>query len=257
MTQYDQWLREVLQRFGNGEVSLDEALQQLHDLPYEDIEFAKLDHHRSMRHGFPEVVLAQGKTADQIIQIVDRLRAKGGNVLVTRMSQEQAVSVCGKFPTAEYDSTSGVFRLWQIPPAPQGLGKVVVITAGTADIPVAEEAYLCSEILGNPTIRLYDVGVAGIHRLFDNIDIIRDASVLIVVAGMEGALPSVVGGLTDKPIIAVPTSIGYGASFNGIAALLGMLNSCASGMVVVNIDNGFGAAYAATRINRLGKERHG
>lgn len=257
MTQYDHWLRDVLQRFAGGEVTLEQALRQLRDLPYEDLGFAKLDHHRSIRHGFPEVVLAEGKTSDQIIQIVDRLLAKGGNVLVTRMSQDQAVSVCGKFPTAEYDSTSGVFRLLQHPLEPKGLGKVVIISAGTADLPVAEEAYLCAETLGNPMARLYDVGVAGIHRLFDNIEIIRDAAVLIVVAGMEGALPSVVGGLTDKPVIAVPTSIGYGASFNGIAALLGMLNSCASGMVVVNIDNGFGAAYAATRINRPGKEHHG
>ncbi len=254
MNRHDQWLRRVLERLAAEEIDLEAALAELRDLPYEDLDFAKLDHHRGMRHGFPEVVLAQGKTAEQVQLIVGRLAAKGNNVLVTRLSQEQATHVTGHFPQAEYDSISRVFRLFQHPVEPRGHGPVLVVSAGTADLPVAQEAALTAEIMGNPVERLSDVGVAGIHRLFDNIDIIRRAAVLIVVAGMEGALPSVVAGLTDRPVVAVPTSVGYGASFGGIAALLAMLNSCASGLVVVNIDNGFGAACAATRINQLGIE---
>jgi len=252
MSRHEQWLRRVLERLTAGEIELDAALAELRDLPYEDLSFAKLDHHRSFRHGFPEVVLAQGKTAEQVRVIVERLAAKGNNVLATRMSEEQAVHVTGHFPRAEYDSISRVFRLIQQPVETRGHGPVVVVSAGTADQPVAQEAALTAEIMGNSIERLFDVGVAGIHRLFDNIETIRRAAVLIVVAGMEGALPSVVCGLTNRPVIAVPTSVGYGASFGGIAALLGMLNSCAGGLTVVNIDNGFGAACAATRINQLG-----
>ena len=251
MNQYDQWVRDILSRFQSGELNMDDALKKLRDLPYEDLDFAKLDHHRSLRHGFPEVVLAQGKTAEQIEEIVRRLAGKGGNVLVTRMDENQAAHVSGHFPTAEYDPVSRTFCLVQQRIQPVGHGPVAILSAGTADMPVAMEAYISAKMMGNPVERLFDVGVAGIHRLLDNIEVVRRAAVLIVVAGMEGALPSVVGGLTDKPLIAVPTSVGYGASFGGIAALLGMLNSCASGTVVVNIDNGFGAAFAATRINQL------
>ena len=251
MNNHDKWIRAVLERFSSGETDLESALAELSDLPYEDLGFAKLDHHRSFRHGFPEVVLASGKSAEQIQAIVERLADKGNNILVTRMSQEQAAHVTGVFPQAEYDPVSRVFRLLQQPIQYSGLGTVLVVSAGTADVPVAMEAALTAETMCNKVEKLFDVGVAGIHRLFDNLDQIERASVLIVVAGMEGALPSVVGGLTSKPLIAVPTSVGYGASFGGIAALLGMLNSCASGTVVVNIDNGFGAAYAATRINQI------
>jgi hypothetical protein len=252
MKQHEQWIRRVLERLSAEEIDLDAALAELHDLPYEDLDFAKLDHHRGFRHGFPEVVLAQGKTADQLDTIIERLAAKGDNVLVTRMNEDQAAHVTGHFPHAEYDPVSRVFRLLRRPIEPRGHGPVLVVCAGTADLPVAMEAVYTAEMMGNPVERLFDVGVAGIHRLFDNVDAIRRAAVLIVVAGMEGALPSVVGGLTDRPLIAVPTSVGYGASFGGIAALLAMLNSCAGGVVVVNIDNGFGAGFAATRINQLG-----
>lgn len=252
MSAYDRWIREILSRLAAGEIEVDAALAGLKDLPYEDLEFAKLDHHRGLRAGFPEVVLAQGKTADQVTAIVERLAQKQTNVLITRASARQADALMLRFPEAQYDETSRCLRLIQQPIEIIGHGTVLVITAGTADLPVAEEAVLSAEIMGNPVARLYDVGVAGLQRLLNNVETIRRAAVLIVVAGMEGALPSVVGGLTDKPLIAVPTSIGYGASFNGLAALLGMLNSCASGTVVVNIDNGFGAACAATRINRMG-----
>ncbi|MHA1569019.1 MAG: nickel pincer cofactor biosynthesis protein LarB [Alphaproteobacteria bacterium] len=254
MSPYEEWVRQVLERLSRNEIDLETALAQLRDLPYEDLDFVKLDHHRSFRHGFPEVVLAEGKTAEQVKTIIERLAEKGNNVLVTRMSADQAAYVSGHFPQSEYDATSRVYRLLQKPIEPTGLGMVLIVSAGTADQPVAEEAALTAEMMGNEIERLYDVGVAGIHRLLDNVETVRRASVLIVVAGMEGALPSVVGGLTKRPVIAVPTSVGYGASFGGIAALLGMLNSCASGTVVVNIDNGFGAAYAATRINRLGND---
>ena len=252
MGAYDQWIRAILTRLAAGEIAVDAALADLKDLPYEDLEFAKLDHHRGLRNGFPEVVLAQGKTPDQVVAIVDRLAQKQNNVLITRANARQADAVATRFPAALYDETSRCLRLLQQPIDRRGHGVVLVVTAGTADLPVAEEAVLSAEIMGNEVERLYDVGVAGLHRLLNNVEIIRRAAVLVVVAGMEGALPSVVGGLTDKPLIAVPTSVGYGASFNGLAALLGMLNSCASGTLVVNIDNGFGAACAATRINRLG-----
>lgn len=251
---YEKWVRQVLQRLTSGEIDEEKALDELRELPYEDLDFAKLDHHRSFRHGFPEVVLAQGKTAEQINEIVGRLAQKGGNVLVTRMDQQQAAYVTGHFPKGEYEPISRIFRLIQESTPTIGHGTVLIISAGTADMPVALEAAISAETMGNPVERLFDVGVAGIHRLFANLEAIQNAAILIVVAGMEGALPSVVGGLSKRPIIAVPTSVGYGASFGGVAALLGMLNSCASGTVVVNIDNGFGAAFAATRINQLGKK---
>jgi len=254
MSQYEQWVRDVLQQVVDGKLDLEGALQQLRDLPYEDLDFAKLDHHRSLRHGFPEVVLAQGKTADQVCKIMQRLTEKSSNVLVTRVDDEQAMHIAGCFPQAEHDPIARTIRLLPNEIEIRGHGTVLVVSAGTADLPVAREAAITAETMGNKVETLFDVGVAGIHRLLDNVNQIRNAAVLIVVAGMEGALPSVVGGLTDRPVIAVPTSVGYGASFGGIAALLGMLNSCASGTVVVNIDNGFGAAFAATRINQLGVE---
>lgn len=252
MPHFDQWIREVLEQTAAGTLDIDQALAQLKTLPYEELEFAKLDHHRSLRSGFPEVILGQGKTPEQIVAIVARLAEKKHNVLATRVTEAQNAAVIKHFPEILYDPTSRCLRLMQQPIVPHGRGPVLVVTAGTADLPVAEEAAISAEMLGNPVQRLYDVGVAGLHRLLGNMETIEKAAVLIVVAGMEGALPSVVGGLTDKPVIAVPTSVGYGTSFNGLAALLGMLNSCASGMAVVNIDNGFGAAFAATRINRLG-----
>jgi len=255
MPRFDHWIREVLERTAAGTIDIEQALAELKTLPYEDLEFAKLDHHRLLRSGFPEVVLGQGKTSEQIAAIVARLAEKKGNILVTRATEAQAAAVARLFPEILYDTTSRCLRLLTQPVVPAGRGTVLVISAGTADLPVAEEAAVSAEILGNPVQRLYDVGVAGLHRLLGNIETIAQAAVLIVVAGMEGALPSVVGGLTGKPVIAVPTSVGYGASFGGIAALLGMLNSCASGAVVVNIDNGFGAAFAATRINRLEASR--
>jgi pyridinium-3,5-biscarboxylic acid mononucleotide synthase len=252
MTAFANWIHEILAGVADGTLTVDQAADRLKDLPYEDLEFAKLDHHRALRSGFPEVVLGQGKDPAQLVQIVVKLAAKGSNVLVTRTSQHQADEVLATLPAAIYDPLSRCLRLEQSPIEPQGHGPVLIVTAGTADLFVAEEAAQSAVMMGNRVERLFDVGVAGIHRLLANIEIIRRASVLIVVAGMEGALPSVVGGLTNRPIIAVPTSVGYGASFDGLAALLGMLNSCASGTVVVNIDNGFGAAYAATRIAQLG-----
>jgi NCAIR mutase (PurE)-related protein len=250
MSAHTQWIREILERLSSGQLDIDGALGELRDLPYENLGFARVDHHRGLRAGFPEVVLAQGKTVEQVAAIVQRLAAKNHNVLVTRATPDHAAAVLAAFPTATYDSVSRCLRIMQQPIETTGRGVVLVVSAGTADLPAAEEAAISAELMGNPVQRLYDVGVAGIHRLLDNVEQIRAASVVIVVAGMEGALPSVVGGLTGRPLIAVPTSAGYGASFGGVAALLGMLNSCAGGVTVVNIDNGFGAACAATRVNR-------
>ncbi len=251
MSSFDHWIREVLEKLAAGKLDVAGALSELKDLPYEDIGFAKLDHHRSLRGGFPEVVLGTGKTPGQVAAIVERLAAKNTNVLVTRATPEQAAAAVAAVPDAVYDEISRCLRVVKQTIEPIGKGPVLILCAGTADLPVAEEAAITAELMGNRVERLFDVGVAGIHRLFGSLDKIRRAAVLIVVAGMEGALPSVVGGLTDRPVIAVPTSAGYGASFGGVAALLGMLNSCVGGAVTVNIDNGFGAAYAATRINRL------
>ncbi|MDP8224886.1 MAG: nickel pincer cofactor biosynthesis protein LarB [Candidatus Lernaella stagnicola] len=252
MSAFNQWIREILEGLAAGNIDVAEALGKLKDLPYEDLGFAKLDHHRAMRAGFPEVVLAEGKTPSQVGEILAHLADKGGNVLVTRANAHHAEAMIEVAPEILYDPVSRCARLVQQVVTPRGHGPVLVASAGTADASVAEEAAQSAELMGNRVERMYDVGVAGIHRLFGNIEVIRRAAVLIVVAGMEGALPSVVGGLTNRPVIAVPTSVGYGASFNGLAALLGMLNSCASGTLVVNIDNGFGAAYAATRIAQLG-----
>lgn len=217
--------------------------------PTEDLGYARLDHDRARRRGFPEVIYGKGKTPDQVREIFARLAAKNPNVLATRVAPEAAALVTSDFPDSEYDPTAGVLRLWR-ERRPKGLGRILVVTAGTADQAVAREALLSAEVMGNEVGQISDVGVAGIHRVLERQDALREARVLIVVAGMEGALASVVAGLVDRPVVAVPTSVGYGAAFGGLAALLGMLNSCSGGITVVNIDNGFGAAFAATLMNR-------
>jgi len=244
-------LKDLLNQVKNGRVSVEQAVKKMKHLPFEDIDFARIDHHRSLRKGFPEVIFGEGKTADQIVEIIARMKKNKENILVTRLEDKKAEAVRKKFPEAVYHPLSRILIcLDKTIKKEKTRGTVLVISAGTSDIPVAEEAFLTAKIMGNPVEHLYDLGIAGLHRLMANQEKIFSASVLIVVAGMEGALPSVVGGLVDRPVIAVPTSIGYGASFNGLAALLGMLNSCASGVAVVNIDNGFGAGYLATLINR-------
>jgi len=246
-------LRELLEGVHGGGVTVDEALARLRNLPFEDLGYATLDHHRSLRLGFPEVVLGSCKTAEQIAGIVEALSKGGGNVLVTRVQQDKVDAVRQLTrPPLEHHAVAGALVLRQEDVAPVGHGPVLVVTAGTGDIPVAEEAGLTAELMGNRVERMFDVGVAGIHRVLNQRERLEAAAVIIVVAGMEGALASVVGGLVPRPVVAVPTSVGYGASFSGVAALLGMLNSCAAGVSVVNIDNGFGAAYVATLINRLG-----
>jgi len=243
-------LKALLLQVGAGTLSADEALEQLKSLPFEDLGFAKVDLHRSLRTGFPEVIFGPGKTVEQIIEIARRLHNNAHNVLITRIDPAKAERVRHAFPEATYSPHAQAATIVHTPPAIVGRGLILVIAAGTSDIPVAEEAALTAELMGNEVERVHDVGVSGIHRLFAHREQLREAAVLIVVAGMEGALPSVVAGLVDKPVIAVPTSIGYGASFGGLAALLAMLNSCAAGVTVVNIDNGFGAAVAASLINR-------
>ncbi|HEX7232789.1 MAG TPA: nickel pincer cofactor biosynthesis protein LarB [Candidatus Binatia bacterium] len=246
-----EWLADLLERVRRNQVSVGEAMDRLRDLPFEDLGFAKVDHHRVLRQGFPEVVMGEGKDANQIAAIVKALRKKKNNVLVTRLDPDKAGEL-KRLRTGLTFHPIARAATWQTNRQKiAGKGSVLVVCAGTSDIAVAEEAVVTSEIMGNRVDRLYDVGVAGIHRLLGNRTRLDAASVLIVVAGMEGALPSVVGGLVAKPVIAVPTSIGYGASFHGLAALLGMLNSCAAGVTVVNIDNGFGAGFAASLINRL------
>ena len=242
-------LADLLAAVQAGDCSVDEALARLRELPYEDLGFARVDHHRGLRNGFAEAILGEGKTPEQVIAIAERMVAAGTNVLVTRLEPDPAARLRTALPGFEYHSLPrlAVHRTRAV--EPEG-GTVLVVTAGTADLPVAEEAAITAELMGNRVERLYDAGVAGIHRLLDRRVRLWEAAVLIVVAGMEGALPSVVGGLVDRPVIAVPTSVGYGAHLGGLAALLGMLNTCAAGVVVVNIDNGFGAAAAATRINR-------
>jgi NCAIR mutase (PurE)-related protein len=243
-------LRTILQHLRDGDVSIDDVLERLRHLPFEDIGCASIDHHRALRQGFPEVILGESKSVEQIERIVGALSEKGNNVLVTRLAEDKALRVMRSFPAARYHGDARCLTIEQKPVEMLGKGKILVISAGTSDIPVAAEAVVTARLMGNEVEQLYDVGVAGIHRLLGRKDLLFSASVLIVVAGMEGALPSVVGGMVSRPVIAVPTSVGYGASFGGIAALLGMLNSCASGVTVVNIDNGFGAAYAASLMNR-------
>lgn len=241
---------EILRAVESGAMSSDEAFTRLKLAPFEDIGFAKVDHHREMRQGVAEVIYGQGKTPEQIERISSTLLSGGDRVvLITRMSPEAAAYV-GENHALVYDPLSKVGRIGDMP-EPDGVGTIVVATGGTTDIPVAEEAALTAEALGNTVKRLYDVGVSGIHRLLDHAEDIMTARCIVAVAGMEGALPSVIGGLADCPVIAVPTSVGYGAAFGGVAALLSMLNSCASGLSVVNIDNGFGAGYLASMINHL------
>ncbi len=243
-------LRALLERVQEGDASVDEALRDLANLPFADLGFARVDHHRHLRTGFPEVVLGLGKTAEQIAAIVGELARTGGNVLATRVPEAHVEAVLRAVPGARHEALARAIVVEQQAIADVGRGTILVISAGTSDLPVAEEAALTARLAGNRVERLNDVGVAGIHRLLGSRATIEAASVLVVIAGMEGALPSVVAGLTSRPVVAVPTSIGYGASFGGIAALLGMLNSCAAGVTVVNIDNGFGAGYAAALINR-------
>lgn len=244
-----QWL-EILKRVAGGEITPEEAFNQIQHLPYEDIGFAKIDYHRAIRCGFPEVVFCQGKRPEQVAEIFRRMASCGCTVLGTRADERIHAAVREACPDVRYFGNARCL-VYGMPSEPVFPGKVLVVTAGTSDLPVAEEALVCGMAMGNRVELLSDVGVAGLHRLLDHRNKLEEASVIIVVAGMEGALASVVGGLTDKPVIAVPTSIGYGAHFGGLAALLGMLNSCAPGVAVVNIDNGFGAAAMATAINRL------
>jgi pyridinium-3,5-biscarboxylic acid mononucleotide synthase len=243
-------IRELFNSVRKGELSPDEAVQRLQHLPFEDLGFAKIDHHRKLRVGMPEVIFGQGKTPSQTAQIFARLAKHGGNVLATRADARQFAAVKKKIAKAEYRELARAIIL-QRDRTTYGKGRISVVSAGTSDIPVAEEAVVTAEIMGNEVEHVYDVGVAGIHRLLANRERLTQARVVIVCAGMEGALPSVVGGLVGVPVIAVPTSVGYGASFKGVAALLGMMNSCASNVSVVNIDNGFGAGYVASLINRL------
>lgn len=244
-------IKTLLEQVKNAEISIDEAAEKLKDLPYKDMGFANIDNHRALRTGYPEVIFCQGKTPEQIRDIMCELVKKGGNIMGTRATAEDYEAVKEALPQAVFFETARIIAvLDERKKANENLPTVAVVTAGTADIPVAEEAAVTAEILGNKVNRIYDVGVAGIHRLFDKLTQIREADVVIAVAGMEGALASVVGGLVDSPVIAVPTSIGYGANLGGISALLSMLNSCANGVAVVNIDNGFGAAYMAAVINK-------
>ncbi|HEX6750332.1 MAG TPA: nickel pincer cofactor biosynthesis protein LarB [Longimicrobium sp.] len=245
-------LRALLAEVAAGAATVEDAERRLAWEPFEELGFASVDHHRALRQGYPEVVFGQGKTPEQVTAIAERIAARGDGFLATRLAPDAAETLAAKIPGIELNTLGRT--AWLAPREPisrRVRGSVLVVTAGTSDLPVAEEAAVTAAAFGNPVERLTDVGVAGIHRLLSRTERLRSAAVVIVVAGMEGALPSVVGGLVSVPVIAVPTSVGYGASFGGIAALLGMLNSCASGVTVVNIDNGFGAAAAASRINLL------
>jgi NCAIR mutase (PurE)-related protein len=242
-------LRLLLEQVRSGALDTEGALTRLRHMPFEDLGFANVDHHRALRHGIPEVVFAKGKTPEQVIAIAERLLESANNVLITRADPECAAAVAQKLAGGEYFPRSGALRFWRDRTL-RGKGTVAVVSAGTSDMPVAEEAQVTAEVMGNEVVTIHDIGVAGIHRLMHHRARLTEARVVVVCAGMEGALPSVVGGLVSCPVIAVPTSVGYGASFNGLAALLGMLNSCASNVTVVNIDNGFGAGYVASLINR-------
>ena len=244
-------LRSLLEQVASGQATVEQAMTQLKTEPFEDLGFAKVDHHRALRQGAAEVIYGAGKTPDQIVTITNALLNRGQKtVLITRMSPEAAVYAEQRLPLTYYKMAK--IGIAGTMPAPTGAGKIVIATGGTSDMPVAEEAALTAEALGNEVVRLYDVGVAGLHRLLAHAEDIMNARVIIAIAGMEGALASVIGGLADCPVIAVPTSVGYGAAFEGLAALLSMLNSCASGVSVVNIDNGFGAGFLASRINHIG-----
>jgi len=244
-------LRALLEQVRRWEVDADAALARLAQLPFVDTPHARVDTHRALRHGLPEVVFGAGKSGEQIAEIAGALRAAGQPVLVTRVAPEEAPALLERLPEADYDAAARLLWMGPAEVAVLGRGTIAVVTAGTADLPVAREAIGVARRFGNKVEAIFDVGVAGVHRLLAATETLREARVVIAVAGMEGALPSVVGGLVDRPVIAVPTSVGYGASFGGLAALLGMLTSCASNVTVVNIDNGFGAAYVATLINRL------
>jgi len=242
-------MKKILQDYKNGKIELTEVLDKIRNLPYEDLDFAKIDNHRSIRKGFPETVFCPGKTLDQILKILDSMSKHNHSVLATKADKKVFSAVKKVYPNAEFNEQARTIVVKKENIKPKK-GKILIITAGTSDIPVAEEAVVTAELMSNCVETSYDVGVAGIHRLFDIKDKIFEANVIIVVAGMEGALASIVGGLTSKPVIAVPTSVGYGASFKGVAPLLTMMNTCAEGVVVVNIDNGFGAGYFASLINR-------
>ena len=244
-------LESLLKSIKSGKTSIEEAVAQLKSLPFEDLGFTRIDHHRSIRKGFPEVIWGEGKTSGQILSIMKPLKRKGQNILITRLEEKKAKAIQKVFSKSQYYPRPRVLTYLTHPVKFEGKGTILVITAGTTDIPVAEEAAVTAQFMGNRVETLYDVGVAGIHRLLSEKERLESARVLIVAAGMEGALPSVVGGLVERPVIAVPTSVGYGTSFGGITALLAMLNSCASGVTVVNIDNGFGAGYMASLINRM------
>ena len=242
-------IRQLLEKVASGNLEPDKALEQLRDLPFENLGFAHIDHHRALRTGFPEVIFGQGKTREQILSIAERITEHGSQMLATRLAEDAVQALVERFPQAEHDVLARTV-LVRAPQTPPRIGLVAVISAGTADLPVAREAVVTAQAMGAHVEEIYDVGVAGLHRLLAYREQLQKARVIVVVAGMEGALASVVGGLVDIPVVAVPTSVGYGASFQGVAALLAMLNSCASGVVVVNIDNGFGAGYAAALINR-------
>ncbi|HUP03588.1 MAG TPA: nickel pincer cofactor biosynthesis protein LarB [Bryobacteraceae bacterium] len=242
-------IRALFEQVRSGEVEVDAAVQRMRHMPFEDLGFAKVDHHRALRHGMPEVVFAQGKTPEQTTAIAERLYENAPNVLITRADATCAAMVTERLAGSEYFPLSRVVRIWRDRTV-RGAGRIAVVCAGTSDMPVAEEARLTAETMGNEVVAIHDIGVAGIHRLMNSREQLTEAKVVVVCAGMEGALPSAVGGLVSCPVIAVPTSVGYGASFHGLAALLGMLNSCASNVTVVNIDNGFGAGYVASLINR-------
>lgn len=243
-------IRQILEDVQNGRLSVGDAALKLKIAPFENLGYAKVDHHRALRQGVAEVIYGAGKTPVQIIGIANAMQKTGQNtILITRLSPEAAVRAKEAYPL-DYHADARIGIIGSLP-EPDGIGKIIVATGGTSDIPIAEEAALTAEVLGNEVVRLYDIGVAGLHRLLAHLDEIMSASVIIAIAGMEGALASVIGGLADCPVIAVPTSVGYGASFGGVSALLSMLNSCASGVSVVNIDNGFGAAYQASMINHM------
>jgi len=245
-------LKNLLSALTRGDLSVEEGMERLKSLPFENLGVATLDHHRELRQGAPEVVFGQGKSIEQLLLIAGAMQGRGSNLLITRLDADKGRALCGRFPEGEFDELSRTFVLLHAPAAKRGRGTILVICAGTSDLPVAREAAVTARTLGHEVEEIADVGVSGLHRLLARGESLRRAGVIIVVAGMEGALPSVVGGLVAAPVIAVPTSVGYGAAFGGVAALLGMLNSCASGLTVVNIDNGFGAAFAAHRINSPG-----
>jgi len=244
-------VKKLLRDFKSGRLNTDAALKKLAHLPFQDIEFAKIDFHRPLRQGIPEVILGLGKEIPELVSIIRKMRKQRMNVLITRLEPDKAKQLLKKINTAKYNARAKTFKIIQHKIPVLGKGTIVVISAGTSDLPVAEEARETAEFLGNRVDKIYDVGVAGLHRVMAFREKLREARVLIVVAGMEGALPSVVAGLVDKPVIGVPTSVGYGASFAGISALFGMLNTCANSVAVVNIDNGYGAACVASLINRL------